>query len=478
MTFIYDSMWFEPGSRLTGIWQWPWPGDDDADDLMVLLSKVSLGDGQDGALESDFLSSHTAWAFGGIHGVGPDGSPWLVLAQIAPAVAGALVSSPSPWWALADGLDRALRFNAEADLGTRIGMNRDDLVRVYGEAGVAPERLTDWTVPDLVSGLLAECAYVPLPQVVAGAVTGCALPDIDHDCQHDVFRDVFAAWTAGLVTLPPEPDWEAPPAHDEQLSLETETDVHESADGDDDTEERPVHSIPVPPTRVRWRWRRSYVKKWSTERLRLQAVEDGWSAKKARKANRKKVMKYLTNPHRLRRRFVTRRLKPQPTVLRRVELEAQRGLLSDDWAVVATWVSGALHVARCDYGDGYAVGEGFDIDDPLMLLAALIRDRFRGVNDLLTEYLRRNNLEFEVMGNSSDPEVVVDGIAVAPRDELSAEILDWDAQSQGGVCVMDWPSVTLALLADRSQGVDALGRVIAVVRHAEVSMTRRDRGYV
>ena len=47
--------------------------------------------------------------------------------------------------------------------------------------------------------------FVPLWQIAAGRVVQCAFPDVDHDCEHDVFRDVFAMWAAGRLT--PVDDW-------------------------------------------------------------------------------------------------------------------------------------------------------------------------------------------------------------------------------------------------------------------------------
>lgn len=281
MTYFYDRFWFESGSRLTGVWLWPWPGDESADNL-VLISHVRLGAGQDGVLESDFLSSHLPWAFGGFHGVDADGDPWLVVIQVAPAhVASRLVDSSNGWWPMVDSLDRALHWNREAECLSGQGLDRDDLLGIYGDAGVAQALIEDWSITDLLAGLLAECAYVPLSDIVTGRLTGCAFPDTEHDCEYDVFRDVFAAWAQGRITVPEFAD-----------------DVPE--DGDDEGERRPVVAAPrkrVPPPIVRWSWKKKAIKGWSTERLRLQAVEEGWSAKKARKASRTKVVKYLTTPH-------------------------------------------------------------------------------------------------------------------------------------------------------------------------------------
>jgi hypothetical protein len=461
--FIYNEIWFESGSRLTGVWQWRWPGADDADDLLVLLSKVSLGEGQDGALESDFLSSHVPWAFGGIHGVGPDGAPWVIVVQVAPASASDLVSSGNPWWCMVDALDRTVDFNAEAEVRTHLGLSRTDLIRAYVEAGVPVESLGDWSVPDLVLGLLAECTYVPLQQIVAGAVTGCSLPDIDHECQHDPFRDAFAAWMAGLVASPPEP-------YEEER--QGEGDDEES--GPDDW--TPPRRLPHP--NVRWSWKKGHLRKWSTDRLRLQAVEEGWSAKKARKASRRKLVKYLSTPHRLRPRLPGTPRVSEPAVVHRVVLEESRAMASSDMAVVATYVDGALHVAQCDYGDGDESTRGFDVDEPLALLAALLEERFGSLATAFDDYLDRHFWRSGVLELDMVPLASAGHVRVTAGPGTKAFIWDSRAWPEQVLRIDDWPSLTLALLADRVQGRDAYAGAQALMERCDIGVTPRDRGYV
>lgn len=284
MTYFYDRFFFEPESRLTGVWLSPWRGDEFGDHV-ALVSHVRLGAGQDGALESDFLSSHLPWAFGGFHGVDPSGDPWLIVIQISPSEAAReLANSANPWWPLVDGLDRALHWNREADWVSDQGLDRDDLTEIYADAGVDPADVEDWPITDLLAGLLAECAYVPLTDVVAGRLTGCAFPDEEHGCEHDVFRDVFAAWAQGRITVP---------------------EVGDEGGDDGGEEENPFACGPhvAPPLHRNTRsWSKKKTKRWSTARLRLQAVEDGWSPKKAMKASRKRLVKFLTKPHLVRPR--------------------------------------------------------------------------------------------------------------------------------------------------------------------------------
>jgi hypothetical protein len=308
VTYFYDRFEFEPGSRITGIWMWPWRGDPGAD-LVALVSHVRLGPGQDGSLESDFLSSHLPWAFGGFHGVGPDGDPWLVVVQVAPRSAAAdVVGSANQWWPLTDGVERALRLNPDAGLIDSEGLTVDDLRGVYDAEGIPADQIDDWPAGDLLAGLLAECANVHLAAVVSGRVTGCAFPDELHDCEHDVFRDVFAGWAQGRIPTPQEGRWE-----DEDGCGEDESDEDEDEDEDEEFGEPPAVRRVIRTRLVFLAWKRRRVRRWSTTRVRLQAVEDGWTAKAARKASRKELVEYLTTPHKLRMtRIIRERPLPPP----------------------------------------------------------------------------------------------------------------------------------------------------------------------
>ena len=206
MAYLFDTFWFEPGSRMTGMFTARAAAKSDAD-VVVLATQVQLGRDQDGSVECDFLQSLLPFSCGGFHGVGPDRDPWVVLLQIAPATAASLVGADDPAWPMVDAMDRALRFNPEAQVQDEARWTRSDLLDIYEQAGVEPASVADWPTADLLHGLLAECCYVPLEQVVAGRLTQCAFPDLDHECEHDVFRDVFAMWTTGQLT-PPEEDLE------------------------------------------------------------------------------------------------------------------------------------------------------------------------------------------------------------------------------------------------------------------------------
>ncbi|MHB1213188.1 MAG: hypothetical protein ACYC0W_13180 [Candidatus Nanopelagicales bacterium] len=204
MTYYFDRLPFPADSRLTGIWAGR-RVTRAHDGVVVTGHLIALPGYQDGEVESDFLSSHLHLSAGGFHGLYPDGTPWVFLIQIAPEGIGSLVGIDDPHWAPRDSLQRALRFNHEAEVVDEDLLDRDRLLGVYSWAGVSPDDVALWPVADLVKGLMAECCYVSLDDVVAGYAAGCAFPGVEHDCQADVFSDVFAAWAQGrLAGLAPE----------------------------------------------------------------------------------------------------------------------------------------------------------------------------------------------------------------------------------------------------------------------------------
>ncbi len=266
MAHLFDTFWFEPGSRMTGMFTARAGAETDAD-VVVLATQVQLGRDQDGSVECDFLQSLLPFSCGGFHGVGPDRDPWAVLLQIAPATAASLVGADDPAWPMVDAMDRALRFNPEAQVQDEARWTRSDLLDIYEQAGVEPAAVAEWPTADLLHGLLAECCYVELEQVVAGRLTQCAFPDLDHECEHDVFRDVFAMWTTGQLTPPEEPP-----------------------------------TAPVfPPTRPRGNtvnagWPKSKLREMTTSQLR-KIGSLTWGKRKVDRMKRKELIRRLSKPH-------------------------------------------------------------------------------------------------------------------------------------------------------------------------------------
>jgi len=242
---------------------------------------VRLGPGQDGAVEADFLAAHLPFAAGSIHGVGPDGEPWVYLIQVMPRDGAKLVATDNPYWPMVDALERSLRFNfgAQTVAWADQGWTREDLVEIYEHAGVPRDRTASWSMSELIKGLMAECCYVPLAQVADGYSSRCAFPNRDHECQSDVFADVFMLWTTGQLNAP------------EQATQRPD---------DDDEDSQDHHRAPrrLPPIQTRFAWRKKKLRRWKTLRLRLVAVEEGWTVKEATRMTRRQLIRALSTPHR------------------------------------------------------------------------------------------------------------------------------------------------------------------------------------
>jgi hypothetical protein len=243
MALLFNSVEFPAMSRMTGIWTNS-THDPDAGDDVTLAQLIVLPADQDPVVESDFLCSHLPFQVGGFHGMFPDGQGWMVVLQKAPASASLIqMAASDPHLALVDSIERALRFNYGAEAADFATYTPDILLRYYRQTGVDDDVVANWTVTELMWGLLAECCNVPLADLAAGYEAGCAFPDRDHECQGDVFRDVFALWTTRALNPP-------------------ETDFDEVDDGDGEDEFV--------------RWTRKMLKKFKRRELVRMAIADGW----------------------------------------------------------------------------------------------------------------------------------------------------------------------------------------------------------
>lgn len=287
MGYFFDTFDFETGSRMTGIWH----AGSDLDggvELVVTASLVRFGRDQHDQLEADFLGSHMPFHFGGFHGVGPDSQPWAMMLQIAPASLADLVGSDSPFWPLSDGLDRALHYNWEAELLDDRGFTRSNMVDNYVGRGIDPSAIEDWTVPDLMLGLLAECCYVPLEQIVVGRITQCAFPDTAHECQRDVFSDVFAMWGSGQLR-----------GEEPEVDSEEEHEPDEHDEGMEDTPPLPRRRTKklAPGKPPEYWWSKKKLRRMSTKKLRRLALSGYWDERTIKAMKRKKLIKLLSTPH-------------------------------------------------------------------------------------------------------------------------------------------------------------------------------------
>lgn len=283
---------FEPLSRMTGITTNLPIGRSDND--VVLFSFIELGSDQDPDVEWDAIGSHLPFRIGGMTGKDAGGVPWIIVIQKAPAdlfdeTLPAPSEPPPAWWsplvadgcsALVDSLARALWFNHDAGLanstfggpGILYGEDEggdcfwtiDDLRLAYSTADVPLELIADWSVTELVWGLLAESCGVELTTVADGYRSGCALPADAHECQHDVFRDVFVAWNTGR--------------------LPSTSDDAEQPDPDDNEDDAPDMTTAD---------FLEMLERMSRGELREMAVLNGWKKSDVKKLGKKKLISLL-----------------------------------------------------------------------------------------------------------------------------------------------------------------------------------------
>lgn len=204
MSFLANSLPFEPETRMTYVWTKS-REEDDGGDACVTVHMILIGDDQDCDVESTLLARFLPFHTGGFSGFDQNGTPWLVVIQHAPFDdSSELARREGPFWALQNSLERALQHNPSARVMVENCYTRDELLNQYGVEGLPTGRAHAWSTAELIYGLIAEICDVPLGAVVKGYSIQCAFPNIEHACENDVFRDVFAHWNLRVID-PPNP---------------------------------------------------------------------------------------------------------------------------------------------------------------------------------------------------------------------------------------------------------------------------------
>lgn len=291
MAVFFNLLPLEPRSRMTGVWTSRVP-DYGNNTLHMCGHFIMLGAGQDADVEWDFIGSHLPFHSGGLTGVGPGGTPWVFIIQVAPD----LGDPDAAVDRMTDAVSRVLDFNPEAWLCETVSLTREELVSAFADAFVNEDDVADWSFAELVFGLLAECCNVHLPQIAVGRVGQCAFPDDEHECTHEVFTDVFARWMTGALMID-----ESTLDDDDEDETEEDDDDWAQQFVDEANEVRPVRKIVREPVR----YPKRILRKTKTSRLRLMAVAAGWGVDMAEQAKRKQLINALrtrkrrigTSPH-------------------------------------------------------------------------------------------------------------------------------------------------------------------------------------
>lgn len=192
------------GSRLTGLSGTP-QGVGPGLGGVVSLHLVDLPEGQQGNVEESMAHAFLPFAGTSIHGAYPDGSEWMLLAQIG--VVGPGIGFPSVGDAVATfrrHIERYLHVNPAADIVREALLDRAGIQVAYRSRGIPDHATVDWGLDELLTAMVCEMCAVDLDAVVAGRDSGCTFPDMDHLCTGNGFTDVFAQWARGLLFRTPE----------------------------------------------------------------------------------------------------------------------------------------------------------------------------------------------------------------------------------------------------------------------------------
>ena len=202
MSFLANSLPFEPKTRMTYVWTKS-REEDDGGDACISVHLILIGDDQDCDVESTLLARFLPFHTGGFSGYDQNGSPWIVVIQHAPSDdSSKLAQSEGPFWALQNSLERALQHSPSARVMVENRYTRSELLNQYGVEGLPTGKAHGWSTSELIYGLIAEICDVPLGAVVNGYPNQCAFPNIEHACENDVFSDVFSRWILRAINLP------------------------------------------------------------------------------------------------------------------------------------------------------------------------------------------------------------------------------------------------------------------------------------
>jgi hypothetical protein len=192
-------LFFDPrGHRLTGLYR-TGRGVGGGADVVAVFHFLDLADEAHGEVETSLLVAHLPFCSVAAHGVDDRRRPWIIVSQIVPV--GARSTLGKPWNAVQvarDELHRAIRQMADVTISGESVNTHTDLLDLIEAKGVDRQLIEDWTVEDLALAGVAELANVPLPQLAVGRLTGCAFPDVDHNCPKDVFDCAFTRWQERL----------------------------------------------------------------------------------------------------------------------------------------------------------------------------------------------------------------------------------------------------------------------------------------
>lgn len=189
-----DLFYAPEGQRLTGIYR-TGRGVGGTTDTVCVTHFLTYSDEAQGDIETSFLTSLLPFCSVAAHGLDQHRRPWVIVAQVLPIDASTAIGAP--WDAVQvarEEINRAAQHLVDAAIHGESVATQPQLVNLFQSRGVERSLVVDWTVEELALAGIAELANAPLPRIASGRLTGCAFPDVDHDCPKDVFDCAFGRW--------------------------------------------------------------------------------------------------------------------------------------------------------------------------------------------------------------------------------------------------------------------------------------------
>jgi len=198
MAVLLEKFDWREGPSLRGVWSSPLAMQESEEDpLQGCAYFIRLDSDSDPFMESTNFSAFLPLCVGGVHGAFADGDYWMVLFQVVPEYLCYELFSVHDYSSLLERqLQRVPDLKAIGSVDERWYFDADEIRWDLSEfvSVKVGKLMQDWTIFELIQAAQAQLCNVPLKEIVRGRITQCAYPNTDHDCQHDVFRDVFAQW--------------------------------------------------------------------------------------------------------------------------------------------------------------------------------------------------------------------------------------------------------------------------------------------
>jgi len=164
-------------------------------DLVTMNHLIYFPEVSDGALETSVLTSVLPSSSVAAHGVDHQRRPWAIVTQVLPQNAETHVAAP--WNAVQvarEEINHAVRQIQEATISGETIATQSQLIDLFQIRGVPRSLIDDWSVEDLALTGIAELTNAGILNIVRGRITGCAFPDVPHDCPKDVLDCTFQRW--------------------------------------------------------------------------------------------------------------------------------------------------------------------------------------------------------------------------------------------------------------------------------------------